>query len=181
MVLKLVTKHYMQYIFGLQVKLQTGKHKEFWLLQQLLVNLENVILGCDKVFKPTAFNMELRDSFFQEFSVTWLELACRVCAQWITLYATKCLQMCPSLAYLLGRARASPSWNSRRWPWFSRPLQHGQQQRTPKIQWQTVRMWFYSSVSGGHYEAIIQQGRSMNNARSEVLAVVWNFKNSAAR
>jgi hypothetical protein len=29
MILKLVTKHYMQYILGLQlVKLQTGKHKE---------------------------------------------------------------------------------------------------------------------------------------------------------
>ena len=52
----------------------------------------------------------------------------------IMQYATKCLQMCPLLAYLLGRAWASPSWNSRRWPWFSRPLQRGQQQRTPKIQ-----------------------------------------------
>jgi len=32
MILKLVTKHYMQYILGLRVKLQIGKHKEFWLL-----------------------------------------------------------------------------------------------------------------------------------------------------
>jgi len=61
-ILKLVTKHYMQYILGLRVKLQTGKHKEFGLLQQLLINLENVILGCDKVFKPTALNMEIMDS-----------------------------------------------------------------------------------------------------------------------
>jgi len=62
MILKLVTKHYMQYILGLWVKLQTGKHKEFWLLQQLLINFENVILGSDRVFKPTALNMELKDS-----------------------------------------------------------------------------------------------------------------------
>jgi hypothetical protein len=36
-------------------------------------------------------------------------------------------------------------------------------------------MWFYSSVSGGHYRAIIHQGSSMNNARFEVLTAVWIF------
>ena len=29
---------------------------------QLLINLENVILGCDKVFTPTALKMELMHS-----------------------------------------------------------------------------------------------------------------------